>query len=442
MTLDLKRFEKTSLAREPFEHLVVRESVKPEARLRFWNFVACMGWTAALLALLVRSAGGYFHRIAFVHFRLAGLQWTRGEDLYTNWRGFVYSPTVAAFFAPFAYLPPSVGIVLWQLLNAAALLGGLVALLQTISPGDVRRHVGIICLLLLPLALGNLDIGHSNPLTIGLLMLAVAAAGVQRWNCAALCVAMATSLKIYPLAIGLLICVVAPRPFGWRLLVALLLLTVAPFLFQHWPYVVEQYRTWISTRSADNRLNYPIKYAPLDLWFLLHWVGHSSFPPSLYKLLQLASGGAIALFCAWGKRKRWAVERLLTSLFCLALIWMILLGPATEAYTYVLLAPALILVLVHVFTESGSGWLKLWVSTAFILQLIAAARASFVPGFKPLWIFSAQPLSALLFLGPCLVWLLDDSYWREELALEKVPGDLTIKTDQNRFSRCSGTRLP
>jgi hypothetical protein len=253
---------------------------------------------------------------------------------------------------------------------------------------------------------------------------------------------MATSLKIYPLAIGLLICVVAPRPFGWRLLVALLLLTIAPFLFQHWPYVVEQYRTWISTRSADNRLNYPIKYAPLDLWFLLHWVGHSSFPPSLYKLLQLASGGAIALFCAWGKRKRWAVERLLTSLFCLALIWMILLGPATEAYTYVLLAPALILVLVHVFTESGSGWLKLWVSTAFILQLIAAARASFVPGFKPLWIFSAQPLSALLFLGPCLVWLLDDSYWREELALEKVPGDLTIKTDQNRFSRCSGTRLP
>jgi len=26
-----------------------------------------------------------------------------------------------------------------------------------------------------------------------------------------------------------------------------------------------------------------------------------------------------------------------------------------------------------------------------------------------------QPLFALLFLGPCLVWLLDHSYWREEL---------------------------
>ena len=118
---------------------------------------------------------------------------------------------------------------------------------------------------------------------------------------------------------------------------------------------------------------------------------------------------------------------------------MMLLGPATEAYTYVLLAPALILVLVHVFTKSGSSWLKLWISTAFILQLIAAARASFLPGFKPLWIFCAQPLSALLFLGPCLVWLLDDSYWREELALEKVPGDLspdqTIAGKQPNYPR-------
>jgi len=188
-------------------------------RLGFWNFTACIGWSAALVVLLIRSAGGYHHTIAFVHFRLAGLQWTRGEDLYANWRGFVYSPMVAAFFAPFAYLPASVGIALWQLLNVAAALGGLAALLQTISPGDVRKHVGIVCLLLLPSALGNLDIGHSNPLTIGLLMLAVAAVGVQRWNCAALCVAMAASLKIYPLAIGLLICVIAPRPFGWRLLV-------------------------------------------------------------------------------------------------------------------------------------------------------------------------------------------------------------------------------
>jgi len=379
---------------------------------RLWKITACVAWAMALPILSIRSAGGYHRTIAFINFQLAGLHWTRGEDLYADWRGFVYSPLVAAFFTPFAYLPSACGIVLWQLLNAAALLGGLAALLQTIFP-TVRRYAGIVYLLIIPFALGNLDIGHSNPLLIGLLMLAVAAARVQRWGCAALCVAIATSLKIYPLALGLLICVIALRPFGWRLLVALLLVAVAPFLFQHWSYVFDQYRAWISTRSADNRLDYPIKYAPLDLWFLLHWIGHLPFPPFAYALLQLGSGGAVALFCGWGKRKGWAIERVLIGLFCLALIWMMLLGPATESYTYVLLAPALILVLVQIFAEIRSAWLKLWVLAAFILQLFAVARTSFVPGFKPLWIFSAQPLSALLFLGACLVWLLNDAYWRE-----------------------------
>ena len=114
-------------------------------------------------------------------------------------------------------------------------------------------------------------------------------------------------------------------------------------------------------------------------------------------------------------RSRWINSEMI-GLFCLSLIWMLLLGPATESYTYVLLAPALSLVLVHVFTETRSTWLQVWVLAAFSLQLIAMARTSFLPGFKSLWILSAQPLSALLFLGACLVWLLNDAYWRDKLA--------------------------
>jgi hypothetical protein len=386
---------------------------------RFWNIAACITWAVALLILCVRSAGGYHHTTLFVYFQLAGVHWTHGEDLYTNWRGFIYSPLVAALFAPFAYLSSGCGVVLWQLLNAVALLGGLATLLWTIFPGAVRRYAGIIYLLIIPFALGNLDIGSSNPLLIGLLMFAVAAVRVQRWGCAALCVAIATSLKIYPLAVGFLICVIAPRQYGWRLFVALLLSALAPFLFQHWSYVFDQYHAWISTRSADNRLNYPINYAPLDLWFLLHWVGHLPVPPLFYTLLQVGGGAAVAVVCAWGKLKGWAIDRLLIGLFCLASIWMMLLGPATESWTYVLLAPPLILVLVHMFSDSSSIWLKGWVLAAFILQLFAVARTSFVTGFKPLWIFSAQPLSALLFLGACLVWLVNDAYWPERSHLEQ-----------------------
>ena len=59
---------------------------------------------------------------------LAGSHWMRGENLYANWRGFIYSPLTAAFFAPFSCLPPGIAYGLWLLANAAALLGGLAAL--------------------------------------------------------------------------------------------------------------------------------------------------------------------------------------------------------------------------------------------------------------------------------------------------------------------------
>ena len=392
---------------------------------RFWDVAACIAWAIVLLILFIRSASGHHRTTLFVYFQLAGLHWTHGEDLYVNWRGFIYSPLVAALFAPFAYLPSGCGVVLWQLLNVVALLGGLAALLWTIFPSTVRRYAGIVYLLIIPFAVGNLDIGQSNPLLIGLLMFAVAAVRVQCWGCAALCVAMATSLKIYPLALGLLICVIAPRKFGWRLFVALLLSALAPFLFQHWSYVSDQYHAWISTRSADNRLNYPIQYVPLDLSFLLHWIGHLQVTPFLYTLLQAGGGAAVALVCAWGKLKDWTMDRLLIGLLCLASIWMTLLGPATETFTYLLLAPPLILVLVHMFSAGGSAWLKRWVLAAIILQLLAVARIHFVPSFKPLWVLSAQPLSALIFLGACLVWLLKDAYWPERSPLEQQcpPGE-------------------
>ena len=113
---------------------------------------------------------------------------------------------------------------------------------------------------------------------VGLLMFAIAAVRVERWNIAALCVAIPTFFKIYPLAVGMLICVIAPRRFVWRLVVALLLLAVAPFLFQHWSYVSDQYHAWIETRISDNRVHYPEKYVPVDLWFLLHWVWSTTYP--------------------------------------------------------------------------------------------------------------------------------------------------------------------
>ena len=111
---------------------------------------------------------------------------------------------------------------------------------------------------------------------------------------------------------------------------------------------------------------------------------------------------------AW---KGWATDRVLAGLFCLASIWMTLCGPATESYTYILLAAPTILALVQAFNAPQPAWLCAWVLAAFALQLAAVTRASFMPHFKPFWALSIQPFSALVFLGYCLFWLYDHSLW-------------------------------
>ena len=369
-------------------------------------------WTIALIVLVARPLLLPQRGTSFDTYNLAGSHWLRGETVYTQWMGFVYSPLVAAFFAPFAFLSLPVSNIIWRLINAAALLGGMFALLGTnLFPGVGRGGAGVAYLLLAPLALGNIDISQANPLVAGLIMFAIAAVSTEHWNRAAFCIALATFFKIYPLAVGLLICVIAPRRFVWRLFGALVLLALIPFVFQHWSYVSEQYRAWIATRIADDRRNWPVEKLPLDLWFVIYWVFHLPIPHKIYPLIQLGSAAGLAMFCAYGTWKEWNTKRVLIGLFCFSAIWMTLCGPATESYTYMLLGPPAILALLQSSHSNQGFWIRFWVIASVALQLLAVARASFMPHFKSFWILAIQPISALLFLVYCVAWLLDETFW-------------------------------
>lgn len=381
-----------------------------------WNIGALAVWTIIFLGLAIRTLANPNRATAFTVYRLAGNHWLSAQYLYGDWRGFVYSPLAAAFFAPLALLPPGWGNLCWTWLNAGIFLLGVCALLSSgIYPGIKPGFHGVVYLLLVPLVLGNLDTGQANPTVIGLLLLAVAAAPAERWSVAALCIAAATYLKIYPLAVGLILFLMAPRRLGWRLLLALLVLGILPFLFQHWSYVSQQYHEWISTRSADDRRLYPIKDVPLDLWFLLVRLGHLPVPSFVYSAFQVLSGGAIALFCLTGAWRHWAKERLLTGILAFVCIWMTLCGPATELQTYVLLAPAIVLTLTEAFFSSRSLWLRIGLLIVYLLMVLAVARTSFLPSQKGLWILTIQPVAAIVFLVFCLFWLpgRTDSHDRE-----------------------------
>jgi Glycosyltransferase family 87 len=382
--------------------------------LGIWNIAALAVWLVIFLGLAVRTLANPSRATAFTVYRLAGSHWLSAQHLYGDWRGFVYSPIAAVFFAPFGYLPPGWGNLCWTWLNAGLFLLGVAAVLASgIYPGIKPRHRGIVFLLIVPLVLGNLDTGQANPSVIGLLLLAVAAVPAERWSLAAFCVVIATYFKIYPLAVGLILFLIAPRKLGWRLLLALFVLGILPFLFQHWSYVSQQYHEWVATRSADDRRLYPLKDVPLDLWFLLVRFGHLPIPGFAYTAFQVLSGGAIALFCLVGVRKNWPKERVLAGMLALVCIWMTLFGPATELQTYVLLAPAVVLTLVNAFLYPRSNWLRVGLLVVYLLMVLAVARTSFLPSQKGLWILTIQPVAALVFLACCLVWLLGGG-WRRQ----------------------------
>ncbi len=382
-----------------------------EARQNRWLMAAAIAWMAAFIGLLIHRTGLFSHhptlaRTTLDVYQLAGERWLHGEYLYPDRRGFVYGPLFAALFTPFAWLPQKAGVVLWITLNFAVLVAGFLALLHCgIFPKLAPAPRSAAWLLLLPLALGNLDVLQANPLVCGLILAAYAAAWRKHWTAAAICIALVTHCKIYPLAAGLLLMLFAPWRFSWRLALAVLALGLLPFLFQHWDYVRDEYHAWFVTRTGDNRLQYSEKDAPLDLYYVLSHLAGVTVGPLAYRAMQVLAGGAIALFQLVGIWRRWPREKLFAGSFLSLSIWMTLIGPATEAYTYILAAPAAVILLTQSWARPSSWWIRGLATLGVGFLLFAVARASFFPHLHTAWAMSAQPLGTIALLSAMVGWI-------------------------------------
>ena len=371
-------------------------------------------WSIVFIALLIRILVKPLRMTTFDVYRDAGRHWLQAETLYSGRMGFVYSPAVAAFFAPFALLPRSLGLTLWLGLNLAVFVLGLNHFLRTCPAGAFTPLKKMwVNLLLLPLVVGNLDVAQANPFVIGLLLLSVGSARKENWPAAALSIAVAASFKIYPLSLGLLFILAAPAAFALYLAAALLVCSVLPFAVQAPAYVWHQYLGWEKTRLADNRLEYSARHAPMDMWLILNHIFGRVVPEFWYHLLQVGAGAAIAAYVITGRIKGWSKERLLVGLFFLACIWMTLFGPATEGFTYILLAPPVILACLEARAPERPAWLKFLLLSSAILLFAAMIKNSFLHSLTHLESLRImQPVAALFFLAYCLGWLLNDGYWR------------------------------
>ena len=373
-----------------------------------WNTLVVALWSAVLIGICIRIGFLSSDHDVFATYADAGRKWIDSQPLYSYTRGFVYSPLIAALFAPFSSFPHAFGGVLWRLLTCTVLLAGILSWLKE-EPGIPKSRYWLVLLLVLPLSLGNFNNGQANPLVTGLLMIAIVSAHRRLWTLSAVCLGVTAYLKIYPLAVGLLLVLLYPRQLGWRLLATLFLMGALSFILQQPGYVLEQYQRWLATRAADDRRS-NMDIAPRDFAMLLQAV-HINLGSQVWLILQLLAGTGAAAACIYGRIRSWSENRLLSAVFSLGTCWMLLFGPSTEDATYAMIAPPLALALVQTVRQRSSGWIRrlFWVSYAVLL--VGLILNAFFRLKKTPLTMSVQPLGALIFLGAALIWIFSSGLW-------------------------------
>ncbi|MBV9009574.1 MAG: DUF2029 domain-containing protein [Verrucomicrobia bacterium] len=378
---------------------------------------AAVLWIMIFVAVSARVAIQPHRNDVFPTYRAAGEHWLNSQPLYEGAMGFVYSPPIGAALTPFAFLPQLAGDIFWRFVSVVALLLALAWWHHAQLPP--RAGWPVVLVLLAIFALGNVNDGQANLLLASALLGTIAAVKETRWMAAAMLLAFAAWLKVYPLALGLCLLLVYPRQLAGPLLLWLLIFGLSTFVLQHPGYVLAQYHSWISTRAADNRLHWAAVNAPQDLWRLLRPFGLSE---TTYRCIQLASAAVVAAVTLHGRVQKWPANRLLVSIFTLSSAWMVLCGPATESATYVLLAPAIIFAVVQAFRSETPRSMQLWILLVLICELLALAIISFTP-WRHSPIVLVQPFGALLFFVYGLVWAESRGGWKVATVEQTQPDD-------------------
>lgn len=296
--------------------------------------LAITAWTILLVAVGFRVAlakpGSHSVVPIFAH---AASRWIAGEDVYapSSLDVFLYSPGFAAAFSSFDPLPPKVTELLWRALSVLVLLASLKRL--ALATKLTRPQTGRLFALAAVLAVPCVNNGQPNIVIAGLITFGFALVMENRATPAALALALATGIKLYPLAALLLAVVAVPR-LGIKAVPFVIAAFAMPFLLQSPEYVFFEYGRLAEAILGEDRTDAAMIFrVPHDWTILPRLMLGIAVPATVAKVVSVFAGLSFAFVV---HRSR---EKCITA-FSLAGVWMTLFGPATEIPTYFLAAPA------------------------------------------------------------------------------------------------------
>lgn len=391
-------------------------------------------WFVLAIAVCIKCSWHGDQHSVYPVFAAGSKHWWADKSLYADYRttedidGYRYSPAFAVAFTPLTWLPHQVGAAAWSLLSIALLFWALHQLARQVLPHDAPRvsnapqgrfaesagrpipspaWEGTFLTLTAFGSVIGIWSGQTNAIVPALIGFGLVALVNERWWSAATFLAVPVFIKIWPLAMVLLLAACWPRQLIGRLLAVSGVLALIPFLTRPPQIVLWQYQEWyrslvgpLQGRWGGYRDAWTIweEVAPL-FGLQSNWSCATSRP--IYMGIQLATSLAVLVWCLWQRKRIRTPGHLLTVIYAMWASWQLLFGPGTEQLTYGLIAPATSWAVLTSLAEKKARCLTVgaWAMLAFLPSGdIEATVLRFLPAGRML-----LPLGVMLYLG-WLVW--------------------------------------
>lgn len=328
------------------------------------NLVFAVYCLAAIVATIVKLAPGPFEQNGFHYqplqnfaiFRNSFYHLIHHQNLYARfdfeqWDFYRYSPAFALLFAPFALLPYAIGVVLWNLLNAASLYW---AVRWVPSLGDRPKMLALWFMFLA--MLNSIENAQSNALVAALMIFAWSAHERDKPDAPALLIVLATFIKLFGI-FALLPCLLVRRrriPLIGLTAAWGALFTLAPLFVVSFNELGLLYRNWYATLEAFNHARLGISV----MGFLKAWL-HLDLPANYV----VAAGAVVLIATAWLNRR----SRILV--MASVLIFVTIFNYAAESPSYVIAVAGVAL---WYFSQARTPVNLALLAATFLLTMLAS----------------------------------------------------------------------
>ena len=321
------------------------------------------------------------------------------QNLYARYGShdlFKYSPTAALLFAPIALPSFAFGLLIWNAVNAGALV---LAIKRVSRESDFT----LALLLVVPELFVTMQASQCNALIAALIVLAFLAFEKRHQMRALLAIAVGFVIKIFPIA-ALTLAVFHPRRARAALVFATyaLVLLLLPLLVTPASMLVDQYRWWHQIEASDALMR------GASVMSMLHQMLHVDWPN-----WPVQAAGVIVLLLPFLHADRWADRSFRRSYLASLLVFVVIFNHQAERPSYVIAATGvaiwyaysprdlyrLALVLFSLTGLRVWGYLPVWLLMQFELHAASlratlhASRASASPVCLPVAVIETRSLA-------------------------------------------------